>query len=363
MPSLPIILLFTLLTIICWGNYGPLMHHGQDLMDRSSLRPFIAVGMAYFLVAVLAPLGMLRTKGEKGQWTVGGTVFSLIAGTVGALGALGVIVSFKFGGKPVYVMPLVFGLAPVVNTIVTAAMAGTFKNINMTFLWGIILAACGAAGVLYFKPTASPGTGHTAAVVAPTDTAVANGEEAMPSTPAVAAPRTVDWPMLVTSVVMAFICWGSYGPLLHQGQARMEGSRLRPFLCVGLAYFAIAVALPMLILAAWTEPGRWTTAGTIWSLLGGAAGAIGALGIILAFNAGGKPIFVMPLVFGLAPVVNTLVTTTTDGLWDQIRLPFMISLGLAIAGAVTVLIFAPKGAHAPQPKPTPVESATQPQSP
>jgi hypothetical protein len=355
MPSLVLVLLFTLLTVFCWGNYGPLMHHGQDLMDRSSLRPFVAVGLAYFLVAVLAPLAILRSKGEKGEWTFGGTLFSLVAGAVGALGALGVILSFKFGGKPVYVMPMVFGLAPVVNTIVTSAMAGTFSHIKPTFLWGILLAALGAAGVLYFKPTAQPVA--PPASVAEQSTATAVGETSTrPSTPASPA---IDWTMVIASVVTGIVCWGSYGPLLHQGQAKMLGSRLRPFLCVGLAYFAIAVAVPLMILSLWTEPGRWTTGGTLWSLAGGAAGAIGALGIILAFNAGGKPIFVMPLVFGLAPVVNTIVTTSTDGLWDQIGLPFMMSLGIAIAGAVTVLVFAPKGAHAPAP-PKPVEAPSNP---
>ena len=42
--------------------------------------------------------------------------------------------------------------------------------------------------------------------------------------------------------------------------------------------------------------------GTAWSLGGGAVGAIGALGVIMAFNLGGKPVYVMPLVFGGAPV-------------------------------------------------------------
>ena len=76
-----------------------------------------------------------------------------------------------------------------------------------------------------------------------------------------------------------------------------------PFLCVGLAYFVIAVIVPLGALATWTEQGSWTFTGVVWSLAAGAAGAIGALGIILAFNFGGKPIYVMPLVFGGAPVV------------------------------------------------------------
>ena len=107
---------------------------------------------------------------------------------------------------------------------------------------------------------------------------------------------------------MVALCWGAYGPTLHKGQAAMKNSRLRPLLCVGLAYFA-----DRRVRAA-DHPGGQsrgepasTFSGTMWSLLAGAAGAIGALGIIMAFNFGGKPVFVMPLIFGGAPVVATLV--------------------------------------------------------
>ena len=80
-----------------------------------------------------------------------------------------------------------------------------------------------------------------------------------------------------------------------------------------------------------------------WSLLAGAAGAIGALGIIYAFNFGGKPIFVMPLVFGIAPVVNTFTEIVTKSLYESIPLTFYLSLILVILGAIMVLICAPRG--------------------
>jgi hypothetical protein len=132
----------------------------------------------------------------------------------------------------------------------------------------------------------------------------------------------------------------------------MENSRLRPFLCVGLAYFAIAVVLPILLLPTFPEGESisWW-AGVIWSLLGGTAGALGALGIIYAFNSGGKPIFVMPLVFGCAPVVNTLTEIVWRGLYGKISNYFFLSLGLVILGAVTVLVCAPRT----KPKPVAAE--------
>ncbi len=51
---------------------------------------------------------------------------------------------------------------------------------------------------------------------------------------------------------MAAFCWGVYGPVLHKGQMAMQGSRLRPFICVGLAYFLIAVLVPLALLGLWT---------------------------------------------------------------------------------------------------------------
>jgi hypothetical protein len=125
-------------------------------------------------------------------------------------------------------------------------------------------------------------------------------------------------------------------------------------MCVGLAYFLIAVMLPLSAMAATPEPGTWTNiTGTLWSLAGGAAGAIGALGIILAFNYGGKPVYVMPLVFGGAPVVNTLTTMLTKGNFSNVNPVFYAGLIIVAVGAVTVLIFAPKGGHKPAPAPAP----------
>ncbi|XZE53290.1 hypothetical protein SH139x_005025 [Planctomycetaceae bacterium SH139] len=318
MRSVAAALPFVVLTIICWGNYGPLMHHGQAYMG-DALRPFIGVGFAYFLIAVLVPLGILKIGGEKGHWTARGATLSFLAGCAGALGALGVIMAFTFKGSPVYVIPMVFGGAPIVNTIVTMTLAKTYDRVSPKFLLAILTAAIGAAGVLYFKPAAPPRAGAAEANI----------------------------PAVIASIVTAVICWGSYGPILHLGQSKMGGSRMRPFLCVGIAYFFMAVALPaVLIPALGKEFGDWTTPemtkGLLWSLAGGAAGAMGALGIVLAFNFGGKPIFVMPLVFGLAPIVNTITTLTESNRWGDIGVTFVVALAVTILGAVCVLLFAPK---------------------
>ncbi len=359
-------LIFVILTFICWGLYGPLLHQGQDIMGgdggKSMLRPFICVGIAYFLIAVLFPIVVLATKGENGHWSGTGFFWSFVAGAVGAVGALGIILAFKFNGKPSYVMPLVFGLAPIVNTMVTMLMAKTFKQAKPIFYIGILVVAIGAAGVLIFKPTkAKPAKVNeptTAVIVnefADQNVSVAPSLTLEDSSESDTPAGSILWVAL--SVALTAVCWGAYGPVLHKGQAKMGGSRLRPFLCVGLAYFVIAVIGPLLMLPSFQEPGGWVPDGNwlgiAWSLGAGAAGAIGALGIIYAFNFGGKPLFIMPLVFGFAPVVNTMTTIVTDNLFGRVSYMFFASLAMVIAGAVIVLVFAPRGKP---PAKKPVES-------
>ena len=325
------------LTALCWGVYGPVLHFGRDAM-ASALRPFVCVGLAYFLIAVIAPLAILLRGGESGKWTSKGVLWSLLAGAAGALGALGVILALTAGGKPIYVMPLVFGGAPVVNTLLTAFLNKGFKQLKAPFLAGLILVITGAVTVLVFKPQPQ----HHA----PDVTAAVDGEDtaevpAQPPTVERRAERVVE---VLLAVTLALLSWGAYGPVLHKGQAAMGGSRLRPLICIGVAYFLIAVLVPLALLAPLGDTGNWSVGGIAWSMAAGGLGAIGALGTILAFACGGKPFTVMPVVFGCAPVINTLSTlslshTPTSGLS-----PFFLA-GILIVGvgAATVLIFGPRG--------------------
>src|SRR5436190_22372813 len=107
MKNLVALLAFIALAMLSWGVYGPVLQRGQAGMAGSALRPFICVGMAYFIIAVIAPSVLLQVTKEKGHWTTSGITWSLIAGAVGALGALGGILAMAFRGNPLYVMPLV----------------------------------------------------------------------------------------------------------------------------------------------------------------------------------------------------------------------------------------------------------------
>ena len=322
-------LMFVALTALCWGVYGPVLNQGQrDMGSHAHWRPFICVGIAYFVIAIVVPGILLRLRPEKGGWTISGTTWSLIAGAAGALGALGIILAFTSGGKPIYVMPLVFGCAPVVNTLYTMFTHRDHGRPSPLFVAGLIVVAAGAVTVLVFKPSAAaPPSAAAQASHAPAEITVAQTA------------------IITLCVAMTALCWGVYGPMLHKGQMLMQGSRLRPLVCVGVSYFVIAVLLPTFILLFTTEESSFTVNGSLWSLAGGAAGAIGALGVIMAFNFGGKPIYVMPLVFGCAPVINTLIGIQLQGA-RSINPIFYAGLILVVVGAVTVLVFAPRGGHA-----------------
>lgn len=347
MRNLLSVLLFVGLTALCWGTYGPILRVGQDGMGHSHWRPFICVGMAYFVIAILVPGLLLRMKGERGAWTTAGTVWSLIAGVATTVGALGIILAFNNGGKPIFVMPLVFGCAPVVNTLYTMFTTRDHERPGPFFLAGLIVVATGAVTVMVFKP-ATVQASQTVAVETPAGGDPAGHTQQVTKT-STQIEQSLGWrqmSLVILFVAMTAVCWGVYGPMLHKGQMLMQGSRLRPLICVGVAYFVIAVLVSSVILWLVPEHGQFTFTGSVWSLAGGAAGAIGALGVIMAFNFGGKPMYVMPLIFGAAPVINTFVSLAGKNV-GEVSPVFYAGLILVVVGAVTVLVFAPKAHHAP----------------
>ena len=143
---------FALGAALSWGMYGPMLHKGQVQLGNP-LRALLCVGVAYFLVGVLVPVVALKAQGNLGGFTTNGSIAATGAGALGALGAVCIIWAFRNGGLPVYVMPLVFGGAPVVNVLVTMALHPPKSAINPMLYLGFVLASLGAAMVLYFRPT------------------------------------------------------------------------------------------------------------------------------------------------------------------------------------------------------------------
>ncbi len=169
-------LIFALMTVASWGLYGIFLHSGQvGMADKNNglFKAFLFVGLAYFLTAVLAPLGVLMAN--KASWTypAAGMKWSLLAGIVGAIGAFCVLLAFKNGGKPGVVMTIVFGGAPIVNAVVAILMnppEGGWGGINPAFYLGILLAAAGGALVTLYKPAPAAHGPAPSVQVAPAST-------------------------------------------------------------------------------------------------------------------------------------------------------------------------------------------------
>jgi hypothetical protein len=147
-------------------------------------------------------------------------------------------------------------------------------------------------------------------------------------------------------VIGAFLSWGSYVPVLHEGQSALGGGKpgpgaLRAFLCVGLAYFATAVVVPLIVMLVNKEDMSMNARGFTFSFAGGALGALGALCIIFALKSGGSPMYVPPLVFAGAPIVNAIISL----LWHppEISPGPKFWIGIIMAGVGAGLVLYEKG--------------------
>jgi drug/metabolite transporter (DMT)-like permease len=154
-------LLFALMTVACWGVYGIFLHKGAVGMgdpENGRYKAFLFVGIAYFLVAIVAPLAVLIAKGASWQYPGPGMKWSLIAGIVGALGAFGVLLAFGAKGSPAVVMSIIFAGAPVINAVVAIAIDPKihWSSVPLPFYVGIALAAAGGCIVTLYKPVHVP---------------------------------------------------------------------------------------------------------------------------------------------------------------------------------------------------------------
>jgi hypothetical protein len=190
---------FVLGAVLSWGVYVPVLHEGQKELGEGrpsagSMRAFLCVGLAYFLTAVIIPLALLfsNTAGgeqftfttREGGFNSQGILFATLGGVGGAAGALCIILSIKNGGKPLFIAPLVFAGAPIVNAIVSLLWHPPQGGLpDWKFYTGIVLAALGAGMVLYSKgqldapkPNDAPPPQTAAAANAATAQAVTPGE-------------------------------------------------------------------------------------------------------------------------------------------------------------------------------------------
>lgn len=160
-------LVFAVLTVFSWGVYGVLLHKGRGNMPMGTeapyagLKAFLFVCIAYALIG-LAAAAVLKLRGSNWSFSSGGIKWSLIAGGAGAIGAFTLVLALG-AAAPIYkgaaaaaVMPIVFGGAPIVNTVLAMALhppEGGLKGLPPLFLLGCVMAAVGAFLVAKFAPT------------------------------------------------------------------------------------------------------------------------------------------------------------------------------------------------------------------
>ena len=128
-------LLFVLGAVLSWGLYGPMLHKGQVTLGNP-LKALLCVGVAYFLIGVLVPVLMLASQGQLGGFNRAGSVTATLAGGLGALGAVCIILAFRAGriaadrdaarlrGRAARERALLDGDAPAARGAVAAALRG-----------------------------------------------------------------------------------------------------------------------------------------------------------------------------------------------------------------------------------------------
>lgn len=173
---------------LAWGTYVPLVFFGGQMLTGDlktaplggRLASILCVGVAYFVLAVLIPLALMMTRDDtKPDWKGVGLVFSSLAGVAGAVGAICVIFASKAATDAaklegltgtdiakyrMYIAPLIFCLAPIINTLLSAvwhpnAKTGEWAEFHFEMpnwkMWlGIALAAAGTFLVLMSKEEA-----------------------------------------------------------------------------------------------------------------------------------------------------------------------------------------------------------------
>ncbi len=108
---------------LCWGMYGPTLSNARAPKGEwGPFKPYVFIGVAYLVIAIVGGALMMRIAFNDnfdytGQYQPA-MKWGFLAGSLGALGALFLTFALtKAGGKPSYVMPIVFGGAVTVNAI------------------------------------------------------------------------------------------------------------------------------------------------------------------------------------------------------------------------------------------------------
>ena len=141
--------LCALCVALCWGMYGPTLTNARapegGAVKWGPFKAYVFIGVAYLVLAIIGGGIMMKTAFNDNFDYTGpyfpAAKWGFLAGCLGALGALFLTYALtKAGGKPAYVMPIVFGGAVTVNAI---AAYVKFHEGNPAMWIGMVLVAIG----------------------------------------------------------------------------------------------------------------------------------------------------------------------------------------------------------------------------
>ena len=312
-------ILFTVLGFAFWAHYGITAKFSSIGYHHASELTFVWVCAVYTVVGIGLALILMKIQKDDAVFPYWSWHWAVVAGLVGAGGAVCVIKAMKVG-NPVFVMPLVFGPAQGFNALFTRVLQG-FKHRPNVWFW------VGLAGLIGFSVMV----------------------QGMKSGGGVEGFEGGTW--LVWTLVAAG-CWGMYGvasrmAVMHSAKASGgHGSHLRVLLAVSLVYAAFGVGTWGFGLAGLSNPITaealfGSGSGLAFGLLTGVAGLGGAAFVIPANSVPGSPgpIVVMAIVFMGAAGVNALSALFWEWVYldvaPNVTIPFVVSLiGLAVSGGI-----------------------------
>lgn len=147
---------------ICWGLYGPTLTNARSPnREWGPFKPYVFIGVAYLVIAIVGGSLMMKFAfNDNFDYT--GNYFpamkwGFLAGCLGAMGALALTYALtKAGGKPAYVMPIVFGGAVTVNAIAAYVNLPKGENVNPLLWVGMAFVVLGICLTASFTPHGHP---------------------------------------------------------------------------------------------------------------------------------------------------------------------------------------------------------------
>ncbi|MEZ5950700.1 MAG: hypothetical protein R3C12_16095 [Planctomycetaceae bacterium] len=127
--------------------------------EWSPFKPYVFTGVAYLVWAVLG--GLLGMYFKNDSYNFSGThapsmTWGFLAGSVGAFGALFLTSAMISGGKPLFVMPIVFGGAVTVTAIVSVIQLKQVTTASPLLWVGMLLVFVGVVLVARNTPHGHP---------------------------------------------------------------------------------------------------------------------------------------------------------------------------------------------------------------